>query len=134
MLISVTIGPEPCVALVRNTNVTHHQNNPTPLTDDVIIYKYSPPLPATPSSWKIFDDKVSSVDLQKVKATWLMYDKIYKCFGGLKFVDELNLPIAACKSKSPVEQLSSSVSSPLTLHGDLNFLVHFLGHQGTSTK
>ena len=83
MLFYVTIGAELRVVLVRNTNVTHHWNNPTPLTDDVIIRKYSHPLPATPSSWKRFDYRVASVDFQKVKATWLMYDKIHNWFDGL---------------------------------------------------
>jgi hypothetical protein len=78
-----------------------------------------------------------------MKARWLMYDKLHKCFDGLKFVDASDLPIAACKFKLPVKWLSLSFPSPPTLQlnplaglftSALDFLAHVLGHQGTSAK
>ena len=76
MLISVRSGTKLRGALVKNTNIPYHRNSPMPLTNDGINSKYLPALPATPLSWKGVGDRIASVDFQKVKSTWLMYDKI----------------------------------------------------------
>ena len=76
-LLHVKVGREMWVVLVKNLNPNHHRNNPMSLSKDYVLREHAPVLPTTPTEMIRFNDRVTSVDIAKVKSVQLLYTEAY---------------------------------------------------------
>ena len=117
-LINVRIGNEMRVALVKNSNPTHHRHKPMSLTDQYIPCEYTPVLPATLPELAELDDRAALVYFSNVKSIKLMSNKACKQFEGLCFIDGSCSPVDTWQFKTSTYQVVESKSTTLG-HGSI---------------
>lgn len=102
MLLTVKVGGHIEVAVVKNSNPSHHRHRPMPLTSDYVVSEYTVAFPQQSQDGKSFDNRVATVDFKSVKTIMLMFNKTLHRFDRLSFVDTEGTSLGSSTMKSSI--------------------------------